>query len=459
MAAHREDFELILQDCLEQIQSGQATLEAVLQRHPDLADELRPLLETALWFRMRKATVDPRPGFIRASQRRLVDQIKQEQAASAVPLYAGGFSTIKRLIQGLTARRLVFQVAVVVMLAAGMVAGGAWIGREANIALPGDPLYRVKIVMEDSSLSLARDEAVRAELHMTYAQRRLDEIRALAAENRVDEIAEAVLMYEEHVNQAIRYMLAVKELDQGRANELAVSLHTMLEKNSGLLQQLAETASQGIGEQIERVLLVSVGVVDLLGNSVADIPLPPIFTATPTAMPTLEPLRTLVVLDPTAVPTATRTSLPSDTPTQAVSPSTPTAATWSATPTDRVILTAVPSASATPKRKPDREPTATVPVVNTQTPTITPTPGSTQTPTVQPSRTPTASGSPSATPTATASATHIPTASSTLTSTPTSTATTVPSPTWTPTDIPTATQVTPQPIETPTPLPPPGTLP
>jgi len=458
MSAHNEDFELILQHSLEKIQSGQATLEGVLEQHPDLADELRPLLETALWFRMRKATVDPRPGFVAASQRRLVEQIKQEQAARSEPLYLGGVSVIKQFFEGLTARRLAFQMAVVIILAAGLVAGGAGVGRMASTALPGEPLYGVKIAMEDASLALQGDHAARAELHMRYAQRRLDEIRVLAAENRLDEIADAVVMYEEHVNQAIRYMLAVKGIDQGRANELALSLHAMLVRNISLLQQLAGTSSEGVGEQIERVLLVSAGIVDLLGNSVADIPLPPIFTATPTSVPTTEPGNTPAALDPTPIPAATGTPLPPPAPTRAASPTTPATAAWSATPTERVILTPVPSASSTPKRKPDRQPTATMPVVNTQVPTHTPPPSATMTSTAQPSQTSTASASPTASPS------HTPTVTPTPTSSPTSTATTVPSPTSSPTssptDTPTATQITPEPIETPTPLPPPpGSLP
>ncbi len=452
MSAHRDDFELILQESLEQIQSGQATLEGILDRHPDLAEDLRPLLETALWFRMHKATVDPRPGFVMASQRRLVDRIKEEQAAAAEPVYAGGISAIKQFFEGLTARRLAFQLAVVVLLAVGMVAGGAGVGRMATTALPGDPLYGVKIVMEDASLALAGDEASKAELHMRYAQRRLDEIRELAAQNSPDEIAEAVLMYEEHINQAIRSLLAVKGLDQGRANELALSMHTMLVRNVDLLQQLALTAPQGIWDQIERVLLVSAGIVDLLGSSIADIPLPPIFTAMPTLAPTSLPGKTPAAFDPTPVPAATRTPLPPPSPTRPASPTTPPTPAWSATPTQQVSLPPAPPATATPTRKPDHEPRAT----DTQVPTSTPTP--------QPSLTPTATASPSATSSATVPPTDTPTASpmptATPTYTPTSTATTVPSPTSTPTNTPTATQITPEPIETPTPLPPPlGSLP
>jgi hypothetical protein len=339
-----------------------------------------------------------------------------------------------------------------------MVAGGAGVGRMASTALPGEPLYGVKIALEDASLPLAGDQAAKAELHMRYAQCRLDEIQALAAENRVDEIAETVLMYEEHVNQAIRYMLAIKGLDQGRANELALSLHAMLLRNIDLLQLLAETAPEGVGQQIERVLLVSAGVVELLGNSVADIPLPPLFTATPTSVPTVRLGVTLTALDPTPVPAATRTALPTPAPTRAASPTPPATSTWSATPTERVILPPDPTASATRTRKPDRQPTATVPVVNTQVPTHTLVPSATMTPTAQPSPTSTVSASPTTSPSHTPSAS--PTVTATPTSSPTSTATTVPSPTSTPPDTPTATQITPEPIETPTPLPPPpGSLP
>jgi hypothetical protein len=317
MSAQNDDIELILQDCLEKIQSGQATLDGVLAQYPGLADELRPPLESALWFRMRRATLDPRPGFVSASRRRLVEQIRQEQAVKAVPIYSRGVIAIGQFFSVITTqRRLAFQIALVFVLLLGLVAGSAGTARAAQDSLPGDLFYGVKLSLEKAAVALARDEADRAELHIRFAQRRLEEIQALISVNRPEDIPEAVVLYEEHVNQAILNMIAVRDEDQARANALASSLHSTMETNAGVFQLLSETASATVGEQIERVLLVSAGVVDLLEDNVADIPLPAIVLKTPTAALTSTPLVTEEIAFSTSAPAETAsppTVLPSPT--------------------------------------------------------------------------------------------------------------------------------------------------
>lgn len=321
MSAH-DDIDLILQDCLEKIQSGQATLDGVLAQYPDLANELRPPLESALWFRMRRATLDPRPGFVSASRRRLVEQIRQEQQVRPATFYARGVIAIGQFFNLVTTqRRLAFQYALVFILALAMVAGTAGVARAAQSSLPGDLLYGVKTSLESATLALARDDASRAELHIRFAQSRLEEIQALLTANRLEHVSDAVAAYEEHVNQAILHMIAVREEDQARANALATSLHATMENNVGIFQLLAEGASSEASEQIERVLLVSAGVVDLLEDNVADIPLPAIVLETPTLVPTGTPLVTQEITISTQVPIdivlptvlPSRTSLPSAT--------------------------------------------------------------------------------------------------------------------------------------------------
>ncbi|MGW8249152.1 MAG: DUF5667 domain-containing protein, partial [Anaerolineales bacterium] len=302
------------------IQSGHSTLDGVLAQYPDLADELRPPLESALWFRMRRATLDPRPGFVSASRRRLVEQIRLEQQVTPAPFYTRGVIAIGQFFSLITTqRRFAFQYALVFILALAMVAGTAGVARAAQRSLPGDLFYGVKISLEDATLALARDEATLAELHIRYAQYRLDEIQTLLAANRLEHVSDAVAAYEEHVNQAILHMIAVREQDQTRANALASSLHATMESNVGMFQLLAETASTEASQQIERILLVSAGVVDLLEDNVADIPLPPIVLETPTQAPTMTPIATQEIAISTSVPA--ETAIPSFLPSPTLLPS------------------------------------------------------------------------------------------------------------------------------------------
>jgi len=56
MSDRLNELELVLQSCLELVQSGDVSIEEALARYPEAADELRPRLEAALWLAGKKAT-------------------------------------------------------------------------------------------------------------------------------------------------------------------------------------------------------------------------------------------------------------------------------------------------------------------------------------------------------------------------------------------------------------------
>ena len=75
MANNVGNMDVILQSCIDIILEGQERLEPVLSRYPERADELRPLLTSALWLWSNRSVFDPRPGFITNSRNRLVASI------------------------------------------------------------------------------------------------------------------------------------------------------------------------------------------------------------------------------------------------------------------------------------------------------------------------------------------------------------------------------------------------
>lgn len=269
MAGQHDDIETILQDCLEKIQSGQETLDGILEKYPHLADELRPALEAALWFRMRKATLDARPGFVNASRRRLVDRIQQEQSSQAsqkkLPVWEG-LTQFWRMLLG--QRRLAFQIALVLLLVLAMVTGTSGVARAAQSSLPGELLYHFKTSLEKASIAVAVGDATKASLHIRYAQRRLIEIQSLVLENRDDLVAETELLFESHINAAIRHLVALQAQDPERALSLAVSLRSIIKDQIGTLRVLAATTSQPAREHIERILMFSGGVISLMDETI-----------------------------------------------------------------------------------------------------------------------------------------------------------------------------------------------
>src|SRR5512137_2596731 len=59
----------ILASCIDEVRAGKCTVEECLARHPDLRDELQPLLQIAA--RMPSAGVTPSPEFVQRTRNRL----------------------------------------------------------------------------------------------------------------------------------------------------------------------------------------------------------------------------------------------------------------------------------------------------------------------------------------------------------------------------------------------------
>jgi hypothetical protein len=70
MARNQQKIEQVLQTCLDLIESGQETVESVLARYPEFADQLKA--EIALWLSTQKDTLNPRPGWVAASKRQVM---------------------------------------------------------------------------------------------------------------------------------------------------------------------------------------------------------------------------------------------------------------------------------------------------------------------------------------------------------------------------------------------------
>ena len=129
-------FDDVLAVCLDALDGGQGVAE-LLARYPEHAQELEPLLESAVWFGGQAAVVAPRPGFVKASRARLVEKIAAPPAATGIwsQLFAGLGS----------GWRMALQAAVVLVMLACLVVGSSGIAYASQNALPGDALYPVKL--------------------------------------------------------------------------------------------------------------------------------------------------------------------------------------------------------------------------------------------------------------------------------------------------------------------------
>jgi hypothetical protein len=171
-----------LEVCLNALDTG-VEIEAVLNLYPDLADELRPILETAVQAHSLATTSVPKDTVNRGRARVLQHAAGMREAA-AKPRSRWSMFAFPRLATSLA-------IALVFLLS------GTGLVSASTQALPGDSLYPVKRSWEDLRLFFIFSPEAREGLESEFEQERLDEISELLTEGRNETIAFAGLVTEQ----------------------------------------------------------------------------------------------------------------------------------------------------------------------------------------------------------------------------------------------------------------------
>ena len=168
-----------LEVCLNALETG-VDLESALKLYPDIAEELRPVLEASAQARSLALLAVPeavvRRGRVRilqhaAGMRKAIPKARRRWSIFGLPRLAASLViTLVLLLSG-----------------TGLVSA-------SNGALPGDQLYSVKRSWEDLRLFFAFSPAGREGLESEFEQERVDEISKLLTEGRKEPIAFAGLV-------------------------------------------------------------------------------------------------------------------------------------------------------------------------------------------------------------------------------------------------------------------------
>jgi len=178
------EFDEAFHVCLELIREGRETLESVVARYPEYAEELRAQLEAVTWLFAHKTALEPRPGFVAASRRRLVARIKE--GPQPAPL-----TWKDRLLQAFEPQK-VAPIAFVAVLMVFLFLGGTIVTLARN-SLPGDPLYSVKRNLEQIALATSIDKSRDAKHRLQFVEARLTEIKQLIEKGRSEKLQETVV--------------------------------------------------------------------------------------------------------------------------------------------------------------------------------------------------------------------------------------------------------------------------
>jgi hypothetical protein len=162
-------IEKIIENSLPAIQSGQETIDSILQMHPKDASAIRPGLEAALWLTKANKSLDPRPGFI-SSSRHYVEQ----RVAFLAPRNAW-----QRLFGRYTPQRWVFNFSAPIILVIILVLVVNSLVLTARLSIPGDPFYSTKLAIEDIQLAFTFNPETKANLYMQFTHERSTEFMEL----------------------------------------------------------------------------------------------------------------------------------------------------------------------------------------------------------------------------------------------------------------------------------------
>ncbi len=168
----RESRELddVLDVCLERLLVKGETIEQCLRSFPEHADELKPLLETALATKKASA-IQLGPEFRDKARYQFYSALQ-------------GMEPKKRYLTLGWQPRWVTVVAIVLVI---LLAGGGTVAA-AGGSMPDEPLYPVKLATEQVQMVFTPSALGKAELYAKLADRRVLEIVRMASETKPEQI-------------------------------------------------------------------------------------------------------------------------------------------------------------------------------------------------------------------------------------------------------------------------------
>lgn len=345
------DLDDIVDACLTDLLSGQATLDECIQRFPKHRAELKRALQIAVLTAKLKSPQLPEAR-IEALEQRLLAQAPARRRIIHVR-----FQPVLRLAAML---------AIVFLALLGTGAGA--VAASAN-AVPGDFLYGLKRLWEAIVLALTPLTGQADDLWLQFADARLDEIEELSARGQITPTA---------LNDLHDALQQAALLADAETAAVVTAYTTELKTRLAPLRDVSNTMD--LEENWDRIFSFTVPEPNRVENPspmTASTPLPeaptataarpentftpsPTITLTPSATATQEPSSTPT---PRVPATATRTPLPTTTPvppTASLTPSATPSATWTPLPLPtRPNTTPVAGSTTAPTFVPDRRPSNT----------------------------------------------------------------------------------------------------
>jgi len=269
-----KDFNRILDKCLSQIKAGRVDIDSCLAQHPEYADQLRPLLETAilLW---QKPQPQARSEAISRGEQLLSERVLGKRPGKALRKESVKTMNDKIGIGGGPRRRSSFLpprwrpqwVAVVASVLALFIFSGGIVAA-SNDSMPGEILYPAKIAAENARLALTPSEEGRARLHIAFAERRMDEIAEMSKRGQTKQVVKLTPALAQHLEEAGQVISDAGEsqvtqelktsLEESADQQLAIleeAFQQSTEDTKPLIAQALEASAESYGLALEAALI------------------------------------------------------------------------------------------------------------------------------------------------------------------------------------------------------------
>jgi hypothetical protein len=221
-----DGFDDILNECVEHVLRGES-VEQCLQRYPEQAPEIEPLLRVAAAARKTSSAVEPMPEF-KARVRHEIQLHFRSKGRKAEPKSTPALHWMPRW--AIAAMAFVF---VVLLMGTTTVAA-------SSETVPGDTLYSVKTTTEQIQLKLTFSKAAKAKLQARFAERRVWEMARLAEKGRMAKLAALATRFEAHltkIEQLAAQIEATDPEDGERISELRGILYANMARDLALLDK------------------------------------------------------------------------------------------------------------------------------------------------------------------------------------------------------------------------------
>ena len=236
---------------LDQIESGQATIDSFLAQFPDRAKDLQPELEAALWLRSHKHSLEARPGFLAASHANLLDTLRTMQPPQKK---TGG---VRSIFSRPAQRNPLLEVLSLLTLIVCMVFVAHNVVLMSELSLPGEPFYLVKLSLEQSRLAFTFDPEDNARLHIQMTQRRTAEIIELILDKKYTSVPFAAERLDRQLQASLDALDAIEKTNPSESQALSLAYQETLSTESMILTILLDTYPPDASQYIEMALQVT----------------------------------------------------------------------------------------------------------------------------------------------------------------------------------------------------------